>query len=217
MRVETASPHLLIWGMTRAGTTEAPDLIEFDVSHPFWDQVHSVAPLVLVGTKEGDKYNFAPKHMVMPIGQSGYFMFVCTPEHGTYRNVVAHPEFTVSYPRPDPIVLLGQAAAQRLGGEKKILGVLPTFSASLVDGLHFTDSYLHLECRIDRIVDGFGDRSLIIGRVVRAACDPAVVRSPDVDDADLLHQSPLLAFVPPGRFATIRDTSSFPFPDGFRR
>lgn len=201
--------------MTRTGTEDVPELIELDIDHSLWDHIHTVAPLTLVGTKEGDSYDLAPKHLAMPIGWADYFMFVCTPKHHTYANLVAHPEFTVSYPRPSSVVLLGQAAAGRHGGQKMILDILPTFSASLVDGLHFADSFLHLECRLDRTIDGFGDRSLIVGRVVRAACDPAAVRSPDVDSADLLHQSPLLAFIPPARFATISDTMSFPFPDGF--
>lgn len=200
------------------GPMDQPELVELEVDAAIWDQVHTVAPLVLVGTKEGDGYDIAPKHLAMPIGWTEYFVFVCTPEHHTYTNIVAHPEFTVSYPRPDSVVLVGQAAAERHDGEKLTLEVLPTFAASVVDGVHVADSYLHLECRLEQMVDGFGSRSLIIGRVVRAACDPAAVRSaPDVDDAALLHRSPLLAFVAPNRFATISDTDSFPFPRGMRR
>lgn len=196
---------------------DQPELIELEVDHSMWDQVHLVAPLVLVGTKDGDSYSMAPKHSAMPIGWTEYFMFVCTPEHHTYTNIAAHPEFTISYARPEAVVLLGQAAAQRHNGDRLTLELLPTFAASIVDGVHFTDSYLHLECRLEQVLDGFGRNSVIIGRVVRAACDPSAVRSPDVDEADLIHRHPLLSFISPNRFATIHDTTSFPFPSGFRR
>lgn len=196
---------------------DRPELVELAVDPSMWNQVHLVAPLVLVGTKEGDSYTLAPKHAAMPIGWTEYFMFVCTPEHHTYTNIVAHREFTVSYARPDAVVLLGQAAAQRHGGDKLTLELLPTFTASVVDGVHFSDSYLHLECRLERILDGFGSNSVIIGRVVRAACHPSMIRSPDVDDADLIHDSPLLSFISPNRFAAIADTTAFPFPSGFHR
>lgn len=196
---------------------DQPELVELDVDHPIWDHIHTVAPLVLVGTKEGDGYDLAPKHLAMPIGWTEYFMFVCTPEHHTYTNLVTHQEFTVSYARPDCVVLLGQAAAERHGGDKLTLELLPTFAASVVDGVHFSDSYLYLECRLEEIRDGLGPNSLIIGRVVRAACAPSAVRSPDVDDAELLHRSPLLAFISPDRFTAIGDTTSFPFPKGLRQ
>ena len=53
--------------------TEAPvevreGPVELAVGPELWQRVFAVAPLVLVGTKEGDGYNFAPKHMAMPLG-----------------------------------------------------------------------------------------------------------------------------------------------------
>ncbi len=196
---------------------EPPDLVELDPDTSIWDDVHTVAPLVLVGTKEGDGFDLAPKHLAMPIGWSEYFTFACTPEHHTFTNIEAHPEFTVSYVRPDSVVLLGQSAGERADGEKLALDLLPTFPAASIDGVHVAGSYLHLECRLDRFVGGFGRHSLIVGRIVRAACDPAVARSPDIDDAELIEDSPLLAFISPNRFASIEHTLSFPFPRGFRR
>ena len=39
-----------------------------DLSHPIWEQVYMVAPLIIVGTREPDgTYDLAPKHMAMPI------------------------------------------------------------------------------------------------------------------------------------------------------
>lgn len=191
--------------------------MELDPGGSIWDQVHTVAPLVLVGTKEGDGHDLAPKHLAMPIGFDEFFTFACTPEHHTFTNVEAHGEFTVSYVRPDAVVMIGQAAGPRTDGDKLALGVIETFPARQVDGVLVRDAYLHLECRLERIVTGFGRHSLIVGEVVRAACAPEAVRSPDRDDADLVHGSPLLAFVSPNRFARVEDTLSFPFPSHFRR
>ena len=59
-------------------------LVELPVGSGLWRAVFSVAPLVLVGTKEGDGYDFAPKHMAMPLGWEGFYCFVCSPRHATY-------------------------------------------------------------------------------------------------------------------------------------
>ena len=194
-----------------------PELVELDPGRSIWDEVHTVAPLVLVGSKEGDGYDLAPKHLAMPIGFDDFFTFACTPEHHTWTNIEAHREFTVNYLRPDSVVMIGQSAGARVEGEKLTLELLDTFPATEVDGIHLAGSYLHLECTLDRIVDGFGRHGLIIGRIVRAACAPDSVRTPDTDDAEQLERSPLLAFVSPNRFASVGHTFSFPFPAGFHR
>ncbi len=191
--------------------------VELDPEQSIWDTVHTVAPLVLIGTKEADGYDLAPKHLAMPVGFEDFFTFACTPEHHTWTNVEAHREFTVSYVRPENVVAIGQAAAQRVDGDKLSLELLETIPAARVDGVHVAGSYLILECTLERIVDGFGRWGLIVGKVVRAACARDSMRSPDVDDAELLERSPLLAFVSPNRFSTLHETLSFPFPAGFRR
>ena len=53
---------------TQAPVTARQELIELAVGPELWQRVFAVAPLVLVGTKEADHYNFAPKHMAMPLG-----------------------------------------------------------------------------------------------------------------------------------------------------
>jgi hypothetical protein len=67
------------------------------------------------------------------------------------------------------------------------------------------------------VIDGFGENSLIVGRVVSASAPRAALRGPEVDDADLLRELSLLVYLAPGRFGVVRETYSFPFPADFRR
>lgn len=194
-------------------------LITLDVSHPIWERFFWVAPLIVVGTREpGGEIDFAPKHMATPLGWENYFGFVCTPRHRTYQNVKRERAFTVSYPRPDQIVLASLAAGPRCDGEDKpSLAALPTVPTETVQGALLRDAYLHLECQLEQIVDGFGDNSLIAGKVVAARADETALRVTDQDDQDLLAKSPLLAYLSPGRYTRIDRSFSFPFPAGFKR
>ncbi len=192
-------------------------LVELPVGPGLWARAFSVAPLVLVGTREGDGYDFAPKHMAMPLGWEGFYCFVCSPRHATYRNVNAHPQFTVSFPRPEQILESSFAAGGRIADdEKPTLAAVPTAPARVVDVPVVVGCALYLECELERIVDGFGPNSLIVGRVVAASAARDALRDPDVDDADLVHRLGLLAYLAPGRFADIRDSRAFPFPIDFR-
>ena len=200
-------------------TTDSPDLVTLDTSRPIWDQFFSVTPLVVVGTKEEERYNLAPKHMAFPLGWDNYFAFVCTPRHETYHSVLKTGEFTVSYPRPTQVVLASLTAEPRedLDEPKPMLSVMPTFQASEVDGVFLEDGYLFLECRLDKVLDGFSLNSLIVGRIVAAHVHPDALRSADRDDQDLIYQSPLLAYLSPGRYATVKESYAFPFPADFKR
>jgi hypothetical protein len=103
---------------------------------PIWERFFTVAPLVLIGTKEKDGYDLAPKHMATPMGWENYFGFVCAPRHRTYQNIKHERVFTVSYPRPTQLVLTSLAAASRCGDDAKpSLLALPTFPASQVVGV----------------------------------------------------------------------------------
>ena len=95
-------------------------LITLDTELPIWNQFYTVAPLVVIGTKEGDAYDLAPKHMATPLGRENYFGFVCTPRHSTYHNVKKEKAFTVSFPRPDQVILTSLAAWPRCGFENKM-------------------------------------------------------------------------------------------------
>jgi flavin reductase (DIM6/NTAB) family NADH-FMN oxidoreductase RutF len=187
-------------------------VVPLEVSLPLWTRFFSVAPLVLVGTKEGDGYDIAPKHMAMPLGWQNFYCFVCTPTHATYRNAVEHGSFTVSFPDRRLIVQTGLAASGRLeDASKPGLAALPTFPARVVDGVLVQGCTLYLECELERILDGFGDNSLVVGRVVAAAAREDVLRDGETDDADLLNRAGVLVYLHPGRFATVRESLAFPF------
>jgi len=186
---------------------------------PF-ESVFTVAPLFVVGSREKDgSYNLAPKHMAGPLGWDGRFGFICTPEQTTHDNIAHSGVFTVSYPLPTQLVLASLAASPRVGkrGAKPVLRAIPTFPASEVDGELVEDAYLFLECELERMVEGLGVNTLVIGRVVVAHAREDAVRSFDRDDQDVIYRLPLLAYLHPGRFATVSDSTAFPFPEGMRR
>jgi flavin reductase (DIM6/NTAB) family NADH-FMN oxidoreductase RutF len=178
-----------------------------------------VAPLVLIGTRDEDgSLDLAPKHMAIPMGWQNYFGFVCSPRHHTYTNIERNGEFTVSYPKPSQVLYASLAASPRYtGGPKTVLRNFDTFPASKIDGDFIEDAYLFLECTRFKTVDGFGDNSLITGKVVAAYADPDFLRASELDDQELIHDAPLFAYLPPGRFATITRSNGFPFPADMKR
>lgn len=188
--------------------------VEIDVGVPVWDRFFTVAPLVLVGTRDDDgALDLAPKHMVMPMGWQNYFGFVCSPRHSTCGNIQRTGEFTVSYPKPSQVLYTSLAASPRTNdGDKPVLDYFETFAASKVDGAFIEEAYLFLECRHFKTVDGFGENCLITGEIVAAYADAKFLRAYEHDDQELIHESPLFAYLAPGRFATIDRSNAFPFP-----
>lgn len=198
----------------------ATDLVTLDPEASLWERVFVVAPLVVIGTEEADGgLDLAPKHMAVPLGWGPYFGFVCTPRHATYRNAKREGAFTATYVRPSQVVLAALAAAPRADGPgaKPVLHSLPTVPASTVRGAFLADGYLFLECEVDRIVDGFGDNSLVAGRIVAARARPDALRLSDGTEAERIADAPLLAYLHPGRYAEVAETQAFPFPAGFTR
>jgi flavin reductase (DIM6/NTAB) family NADH-FMN oxidoreductase RutF len=183
-----------------------------------WERVFTVAPLVIVGSKDTDgTYDLAPKHMAMPLGWQDRYGFVCTPRHRTYRNIERHSVFTVSFPRSFQIVQAALAASSREpDGTKPALVALPTFPAREVDGVLVHGCYAFLECELERFVE-LDDASLVIGHIVAASAVEEAIRDPDSDDAELLRRVAPLAYLSPSRFVAIEDSRSFPFPASFRR
>ncbi len=202
---------------------EQDHIVRLDPEQPFWERFYMVAPLIVVGTKnEDDTYNLAPKHMAAPMGWGNYFGFVCTPRHKTYRNAVRTGVYTVSYPKPSQVVLASLAASPRVGEpqgprQKPALDQLPMRAAETVDGAFLEDAYLFLECTVETHVDDLGENSLLIGSVEAVHVDQEALRISEGDDAAAIRDNPLLAYLPPDRYATIDETNAFPFPAGFEK
>jgi flavin reductase (DIM6/NTAB) family NADH-FMN oxidoreductase RutF len=156
--------------------------------------------------------------MAFPMGWQNYFGFVCSPRHQTHVNIERTGEFTVSYTKPSQVLYASLAASPRYeGGAKTVLQGFPTFPARKVDGEFIEDAYLFLECRHYKTVDGFGENCLITGEVVAAYAHPDYIRSSELDDQELIHDAPLMAYLPPSRFATIERSNAFPFPAHMKR
>jgi len=200
-------------------TATSPRLVELDVRVPVWERFFTVAPLVLIGTREPDgSFDLAPKHMVLPLGWQNFFGFVCTPRHATYANALRERAFTVSYPRPGQFLQASLAASGRCeDGSKPATVALPTVPARRVAGVLVDGSSLQFECGLERMVDGFGENSLVVGRILAAYADPEALRDADRAPEDVLAAVPLLAYVHPGRFAAIDTAQSFPFPQDMHR
>lgn len=196
------------------------DFASLDTSRPIWSRFFMVAPLAVIGTREGRQYDLAPKHMVTPMGFGNYIGFVCTPRHSTYGNVMENGQFTVSYPLPDQTLVTGLSASPRggpLGKSEKVLEYLPTRMATTVDAPFLEDAYLLLECSHFKTIDGFGENSLITGKILKAFVHPDYLRVSEQDEQKMLVDHPILAYVAEGRFARVGETYAFPFPKGFKK
>ena len=197
----------------------AGNLASLGVDKPIWDHFFTIAPLVIVGSRAEDgTYDLAPKHMSTPIGWENYYGFVCTPQHTTYQNIYRNKSFTVTFLKPSQVALASLSAAPRNEDDTKpSLLSLPTFPAKEADGLFVEDGYLFLECRLAKMVDGFGVNSIIVGSIVAAYIDQDALRVSEREDDELIHSNPMLAYISPGRFGRIEESYNFPFPSGYAR
>ena len=197
----------------------APGYLPLETASPIWDRFFQVAPLVVIGTvDENGEYDLAPKHMATPMGWDNYYAFVCTPRHATYRNAIRERAFTVSYPRPEQLVHTSLSAEPRCqDGSKASLADLPLSEAQAVRGPLLDGAYVQLECKLDRVVDGFGDNALLVGRIVAARAHPSALRSRDRDDVEVIAENPLLVYLPPGHYGRIDRAFNFPLPAGFAK
>ncbi len=198
---------------------ESRPLVALDTSEPVWDRFFTVAPLVLIGTTDPNgALDLAPKHMVTPMGWQNYFGFVCAPSHSTCSNIQRSGEFTVSFPKPSQVLFSSLAATPReTDGEKPILHYFKTFPASKITGEFIDEAYLYFECRHFKTIDGFGPNCLVTGEIVAALAEPGFLRSAELDDQELVHDSPLFAYLAPGRFAEIGQSNAFPFPANMKK
>lgn len=196
------------------------NFISLDVEDNLWNHFYTVAPLVVIGSKEDEAYDLSPKHMVTPIGFSNYLGFVCTPRHRTYHNVKKEKSFTVSFVRPSQVLLTSLAAIPRCEDNhytKEIVNKIPTIQTTKEDNIFIADSYVLLECSLYKIIDGFDDYSIITGQIDAAFVHKDYKIFSEVDEQKHVYNNPLLAYVAQGRFASIKETFSFPYPKDFQR
>ncbi len=105
--------------------------------------------------------------MATPLGFSDFFGFVCTPRHNTYHNIKKHSRFSVSFVKPDQILLTSLAATPRCAVKdfpEEITNHIPTVTLNNGASIFVKDSYVMLDCSLYKIIDGFDDYSLITGR-----------------------------------------------------
>ncbi|HKL90022.1 MAG TPA: flavin reductase [Allomuricauda sp.] len=201
-------------------TIRVKNYVSLNTEIPIWDRIFTVAPLIVIGTKEQEGYDLAPKHMATPLGFDNYFGFVCTPRHGTYQNVKKTGEFTVSFPKPDQVTTTSLSASPRteaLTKSQQIVESLPLIKAASMDAPLIKDAYLYLECELFKIIDGFGENSIITGKIKEAYVHNDYLRVSEKDEQEQLKNNPLLAYISYGRFAKIGETYNFPFPKDFKR
>lgn len=193
--------------------------INIELNNSLWERFYLPFPLVIIGSKEGDHFDLAPKHMSIPLSWENHYGFVCTPRHSTYQNIKKHGVFTVSYPIPDQLTLTSLTASPRTEDDrdKAILKQIDTVPAIIIDGVFLKDSFLMLECELYKIYDDFGVNSLITGKIVNARIHEDYMRESDKDEQMQLFKHPILTYLHPGRFSIIRDTAVFPLPKDFKK
>ena len=179
----------------------------------------TVHPLIIVGTvDQNGEIDFAPKHMAFPLGWKNHYGFVCTPNHKTYQNIKETGEFTVTFPSPEQVVLTSMTASPRCeDNTKPVLSNLSKIEARKVNGFFIEDGYLFLECKLLKIIDGFGDNSLILGEIVAADAKRGIMKLPSVDENESIYLNPQLVYISPGRYAVIKESHAFPFPENFKK
>jgi len=196
-------------------------MLEINLDEDVWKRCYTVHSLVIIGSKEEDgSYNFAPKHMAMPLGFSNHFGFMGTPRKSTYHNIQREGVFTVSFPKPSQLVVSSLTASRREEDDSKpVLDKIPTVPAKGIDGKFLADSYFQFECKFTENLGKFGEWELVVGEIVAARVDKAMARKTGngMDEGKLIYDNPLLGYLHPDRFSVIKESHVFPFPKKFKR
>lgn len=171
--------------------------------------------LALVSTlSPGGVPNLAPKTQVMPIGRGNYWAFACCARHHTYQNVQAEGEFVINLPGPELIRQAALAAVDVPPGADEIAAAgLTAMPSRALRAPSVAECRVSLECRLHQVPDGFGEESLIVGRVVAAVADEAFAST----DPAVLERCPLLVYVHPDYYAAVGRAERFRFPKGYKR
>ena len=196
------------------------DFISLDVKESIWEHFYTVAPLVVIGTKENQGFDLAPKHMATPLGFSDFFGFVCTPRHNTYHNIKKNQRFSVSFVKPSLIFEPSFNTMPRCAVKdfpEEITNQIPTVTNHDGEVIFVRDSYVMLDCSAYKIIDGFDDYSLITGKINYAKVHKDYKIVSDEGHQKQIYDNPLLAYIAQGRFASIKETLSYPYPKDFQR
>lgn len=192
--------------------------VKLDLSRPVWDRFLMIAPLVIVGSREGEQIDFAPKHMVTPFGWENRIGFVCAPHHHTYQNIRRERSYTITYPQPADVLLASLSSSPRCSDDSKpALHAIPSFESDHVAGSYPENGSLFFGLELEQIIDGFGRNSLIIGQIVEAMAHPDALLVSEADDRKRLHDHPILAYVSPGYYAKVDRVDAFPFAEGWKK
>lgn len=199
---------------------ESNSMIDITDEPNLWERIFMVHSLLVIGSREknGD-YNMAPKHMAMPLGMGPYIGFMGTPRKTTYQNIKREKVFTVSYPQSDQLVFSSITASSRdEEDEKPAILTVPKVDAQKIDGKFIKGSYLQFECTLHDIMGKFGEWEMIVGKIVAAYVHEDAIRKEGIeaDDASLISNNPLLAYLHPGRFSIIKKSNTFPLPKDFK-
>lgn len=196
-------------------------MVSINLDEELWNHFYTVHSLIIIGSKEKDgSYNFAPKHMAMPLGFGPYFGFMGTPRKSTYQNIAREKVFTVSYPQPNQVVLTSLAASRREeDNTKPIIENIPAVDARKIEGKFLKDAYLQLECELHEITGQFGEWEIIVGKIVAAHVHKkALKKAGDASKGgQKIFDHPLLAYLHPDRFGIIKQSNAFPLPKHFKR
>jgi len=179
----------------------------------------TVKPIVLVTTLgPRDIPNVAPKTQCMDVGRDeDYFAFVCTPKHHTYQNAKANGEFVVNYPGPELIHKVSAASQFAENVDEIALAGLTSIPSLVVKPPRIKECRVHLECMVEEVKD-LDAASIILGKIVARSANKEVSfeRGKAEESINLLFNYPLLAYVYPNHYTTIRAATEFTFPKNYK-
>jgi len=179
----------------------------------------TVKPIILVTTLGPNGVpNVAPKTQCMDVGRrEEYFAFVCTPQHHTYQNVKANREFVVNYPGPELIQKVSATSQFAENVDEIALAGLTSIPSFVVKPPRIKECKVHLECKLVEIKD-LDVASIILGKIVARSATHEVSfrREKANENINLLSNHPLLAYVYPDHYTTIRVATKFVFPKNYK-
>jgi len=179
----------------------------------------SVKPIVLVTTLGPSNIpNVAPKTQCMDVGRhEEYFAFVCTPKHHTYQNAKANKEFVANYPGPELIEEVSATSQFAENVDEVALAGLTGIPSLVVKPPRIRECRVHLECKVMEVKD-LDVASIILGKIVARSASQEVSfeRGKAEESISLLLNHPLLAYVYPNHYTTIRAATEFIFPKNYK-